>query len=47
MLTFFSEKFGYEYPWDKYSQMVVRDFVTGAMENTTAVSRYDGSLKTW
>ncbi|MGV4528827.1 M1 family aminopeptidase [Ornithobacterium rhinotracheale] len=38
MLTFFSEKFGYEYPWDKYSQMVVRDFVTGAMENTTAVS---------
>lgn len=38
MITFFSEKFGYEYPWDKYSQMVVRDFVSGAMENTTAVS---------
>lgn len=38
MITFFSKTFGYEYPWDKYSQMVVRDFVSGAMENTTAVS---------
>lgn len=38
MISFFSKKFGYEYPWDKYSQMVVRDFVSGAMENTTAVS---------
>ncbi|MXV38027.1 M1 family peptidase [Flavobacteriaceae bacterium Ap0902] len=37
MLTFFSERFGYEYPWDKYSQMVARDYVSGAMENTTAV----------
>lgn len=37
MLDFFSEKLGVEYPWDKYSQIVVRDFVSGAMENTTAV----------
>lgn len=37
MLTFFSEKFNYEYPWAKYSQIVVRDYVSGAMENTTAV----------
>ncbi|WP_017732381.1 M1 family metallopeptidase [Nafulsella turpanensis] len=36
MLTFFSEKLGYPYPWSKYSQVVVRDFVSGAMENTTA-----------
>ncbi len=35
MLTFFSEKFGYAYPWDKYAQVVVRDFVSGAMENTS------------
>ena len=37
MLTFFSEKLGVPYPWPKYSQVVVRDYVSGAMENTTAV----------
>lgn len=37
MLGFFSEILGYEYPWAKYSQVVVRDYVSGAMENTTAV----------
>ncbi len=37
MLSFFSEKLGLPYPWQKYSQVVVRDFVSGAMENTTAV----------
>ncbi len=37
MITFFSEKFGVEYPWAKYSQIIVRDYVSGAMENTSAV----------
>lgn len=37
MLTFFSDLTGIQYPWDKYSQIVVRDYVSGAMENTTAV----------
>jgi len=36
MMTFFSERLGVEFPWDKYAQIVVRDFVSGAMENTTA-----------
>ncbi len=36
MLEFFSNKLGVEYPWIKYSQIAVRDFVSGAMENTTA-----------
>lgn len=36
MLTFFSDKLGVEYAWDKYSQIVVRDYVSGAMENTSA-----------
>ena len=36
MLEFFSKKLGYDYPWNKYAQMVARDFVSGAMENTTA-----------
>ncbi len=37
MLTFFSELTGVAYPWAKYSQVVVRDYVSGAMENTTGV----------
>jgi len=37
MLAFFSNKLGLDYPWPKYSQAVVRDYVSGAMENTTAV----------
>ena len=37
MLTFFSEITGVKYPWPKYSQVVCRDYVSGAMENTTAV----------
>ncbi|HYG49534.1 MAG TPA: M1 family metallopeptidase [Flavobacteriales bacterium] len=36
MLQFFSDRLGVEYAWDKYSQVVVRDYVSGAMENTTA-----------
>lgn len=37
MIRFFSERMGVEYPWDKYHQIVVRDYVSGAMENTGAV----------
>lgn len=37
MIAFFSKLLGVEFPWDKYSQMVVRDYVSGAMENTGAV----------
>ena len=37
MLEFFSNRLMYEYPWDKYHQIVVRDYVSGAMENTGAV----------
>ncbi|GAB4331468.1 MAG: hypothetical protein OHK0038_06350 [Flammeovirgaceae bacterium] len=35
MMEFFSKLLDYPYVWDKYSQVVVRDFVSGAMENTT------------
>jgi aminopeptidase N len=37
MLEFFSTKLNYKYPWPKYAQVVVRDYVSGAMENTGAV----------
>lgn len=35
MLSFFSGRLKYPYPWPKYDQVVVDDFVSGAMENTT------------
>ncbi len=37
MLEFFSNLLGYDYPWSKYAQIIVRDYVSGAMENTGAV----------
>ena len=36
MIAFFSNIFGVQFPWEKYAQIAVRDFVAGAMENTTA-----------
>ncbi len=45
MISFFSERFGYDYPWAKYAQIIVRDFVTGAMENTTAVSHSESAYQ--
>ncbi|MFY0654556.1 MAG: M1 family peptidase [Cyclobacteriaceae bacterium] len=36
MLTFFTKTLGVDFPWQKYSQVVVRDYVSGAMENTSA-----------
>jgi len=36
MIDHFSTITGVQYPWNKYNQVVVRDYVSGAMENTTA-----------
>jgi aminopeptidase N len=36
MISFFSKITGVDYPWVKYSQITGRDYVAGAMENTTA-----------
>lgn len=41
MLEFYSTRLGFDYPWDKYHQVVVKDFVSGAMENTSAVIHGD------
>ena len=46
MLDFYSNLTGIEYPWDKYSQIVIRDFVSGAMENTTAVTHAENAYQT-
>lgn len=36
MMNFYSKMLGVEYPWVKYAQIVARDYVSGAMENTSA-----------
>ncbi len=46
MLTFFSSLLGVDYPWSKYSQVIIRDYVSGAMENTTAVTFQESFQKT-
>jgi len=42
MIGFFSNIFGVDFPWEKYAQIAVRDFVAGAMENTTATVHEEG-----
>jgi len=37
MIELFSKLTGVDYPWNKFDQIVVRDYISGAMENTTAV----------
>lgn len=46
MLDFYSKKFKYPFPWAKYSQIVGRNFVSGAMENTTAVIHAENAYQT-
>ena len=36
MMEFFSKALGVDFAWEKYSQVVVRDYPLGAMENTSA-----------
>ncbi len=38
MIDFFSERIGVRYPHQRYSQIVVNDFIFGGMENTTATT---------
>ncbi|MES2679432.1 MAG: M1 family aminopeptidase [Bacteroidota bacterium] len=41
MISFYSEILKTPYPWQKYAQIVVRDYVSGAMENTSATLHGD------
>lgn len=36
MMEFFSQKLGVDYPWNKYSQIIGYQYVSGAMENVSA-----------
>jgi aminopeptidase N len=43
MIRFFATATGIAYPWEKYAQVLIRDFVVGGMENTSATSLADES----
>jgi len=43
-IQLFSEKTGVDYPFERYSQVVVADFIFGGMENTTATTMYEHIL---
>jgi aminopeptidase N len=44
MIALFEKKTGVKYPWDKYAQIVVHDFIFGGMENTSATTMYEHIL---
>ncbi|MDB9538636.1 M1 family metallopeptidase [Anabaenopsis tanganyikae CS-531] len=44
MIEFLSEKYGYAYPFPKYAQVCVDDFIFGGMENTSTTLLTDRCL---
>ncbi|MEH1818075.1 MAG: M1 family metallopeptidase [Nostoc sp.] len=44
MIEFLSQKYGYPYPFPKYAQVCVDDFIFGGMENTSATLLTDRCL---
>jgi aminopeptidase N len=44
MIELFSQLTGVEYPYSRYTQVVVSDFIFGGMENTTATTMYEHIL---
>ena len=44
MMDFLGERTGVPYPWAKYDQSVVPDFVFGGMENVTATTQSDDRI---
>src|ERR1051325_4399493 len=44
MIDLFSKKLGVDYPWEKYAQVMVDDFVAGGMENSSATTNTSNSL---
>ena len=44
MIDFFSDLFGYAYPYPKYAQVCVDDFIFGGMENTSTTLLTDRCL---
>jgi aminopeptidase N len=45
MIDLFTKKIGVEFPWEKYAQVMVDDFVAGGMENSSATTNTATSLR--
>lgn len=43
MIALYSKLTGVDYPWQKYAQITGRDYVSGAMENTTSTLHSDAA----
>jgi aminopeptidase N len=44
MMVLFARIFGEDYPWDRYDQLVVRNFRSGGMENTSVTTMHPGAI---
>lgn len=44
MMQIFSDAAGFNYPWEKYSQTIVKDFVYGGMENLSSATLTDETI---
>jgi len=44
MIELFNKTYGVDYPWEKYAQVMVDDFVAGGMENSSATTNTSSSL---
>ncbi|MFT6880402.1 MAG: aminopeptidase N [Arcticibacterium sp.] len=47
MINYFERILGIKYPWKKYAQIAVRNYISGAMENTSATVHGSGIQKTF
>ncbi|MGA9118850.1 MAG: M1 family metallopeptidase [Bacteroidota bacterium] len=45
IMKFFNEKIGFPYPWGKYAQVAIHNFMYGGMENTSATTLLDESIQ--
>ena len=46
IMAFFEDDIGVAYPWGKYDQVTIQDFVAGGMENTSLTTLTDHTLHT-
>ncbi|HEV8539437.1 MAG TPA: M1 family aminopeptidase, partial [Bacteroidota bacterium] len=44
VMEFYASKIGYPYPWEKYSQTVVQDYIWGGEENVSATTLTDNTI---
>lgn len=45
MMNFFEQRLGVPYPWGRYSQVAVVDFIAGGMENTSITTNTERSIQ--